>query len=928
MRQLAFWIVVAAIMTGCVIVGCAGGSGGGGGGSGGGTAGTDGNGTDGNDTGGNDPDGNDTDGSDGVGQGVPGCGADPTGAGGANPLPHYEQLPDPDVPRKIREGERPAEVDLSTHVPTPCNQGYLASCAGWSGGYSLMTYLAAASIDGWVDLDQTDRHFSPSFIFNQANEAQLSRSLSDSCYEAGTFVTDMLSLIRDTGCATWAHMPYTEYDCETQPDADAIEAAGEYKIPYFRSTDRDVDTIQSYLNEGIPVVITLVIGDTFVGMRAGGVLEVAETDDPFAHAVLAVGYDDDVGAIKVMNSWGTYWGDGGFGFISYDVWEDVAYEAFVVGNELAESDGATTEKAGPGLGLNAQANGPTSGCAFNPMFDTDGDGYPDTLEREFGLDPAVPDDNPDFEPLDDADGDGWPDETEITFGTDPESAEDFPFDCSFEYREGFFDQFLGLDDDGDFVRNDEDNCPDVPNPAQQDSDGDGVGDVCEGPADTDSDDDRVPDGDDNCPETPNPSQTDTDGDGQGDACDSDDDGDEVPDAQDNCRLVVNADQADVDTDGIGDACEEDTDGDGLSDELDNCPQASNADQVDTDTDGIGDACDEDDDGDGVADSLDNCPQTSNADQVDTDTDGMGDACDDDDDGDGVSDELDNCPQTPNADQVDTDTDGIGDACELSGACCLADGSCDERAFGDCVISGGDYQGDGTSCASLSLCPTLLGMQSVDATLRRISRFDASTNDVRRTLFTSVQGLTRGPADEMILYGVRRVLRESELVRIAVDNTATDETVGTIGFPDVRGLAYDSSGDILYGMTDGGRLLTIDKSTGDWTELAVFRLFTLDSLAFDSDTGLLYTARYTGGPPGAELRVIDPGGAVPTIDVVGEVSGHTWIGGMTFFQGTLYAVTQDTQRLIAIDVNTNPLVVTDIGPLSSDEVTGLAAYEEP
>jgi len=33
--------------------------------------------------------------------------------------------------------------------------------------------------------------------------------------------------------------------------------------------------------------------------------------------MILVGYSDDRGAFKVMNSWGTQWGNGGFGWISY-----------------------------------------------------------------------------------------------------------------------------------------------------------------------------------------------------------------------------------------------------------------------------------------------------------------------------------------------------------------------------------------------------------------------------------------------------------------------------------------------------------------------------------------------------------------------------------------------------------------------------------
>lgn len=221
------------------------------------------------------------------------------------------------------------------------------------------------------------------------------------------------------------------------------------------------------------------------------------------------------------------------------------------------------------------------------------------------------------------------------------------------------------DSDGDGTLDHEDNCPDVPNPDQVDSDGDGVGDAC----DDDGDNDGVDDGDDNCPDVPNAGQVDSDDDGVGDACDDDRDGDDVDNDDDNCPNVANEDQADADDDGLGDACDDlpnDDDEDGVDDGDDNCPGVANPDQVDSDDDGVGDACDDDGDNDGVDDGDDNCPDDPNAGQVDSDDDGMGDACDDDRDGDGVDNGDDNCPLVPNPDQADEDGNGVGDDCTAGG----------------------------------------------------------------------------------------------------------------------------------------------------------------------------------------------------------------------------------------------------------------------
>ena len=180
--------------------------------------------------------------------------------------------------------------------------------------------------------------------------------------------------------------------------------------------------------------------------------------------------------------------------------------------------------------------------SLGALSDLDADGIPDECDSSCTALGMVADS--------DTDGDGTPNSNDL-FPRDPNEISDYDND-------GIGDN-TDKDDDNDGVRDTQDFFPFVSLDGRQDTDADGIPDIC----------------DNTCQAA-------------GMFADDDLDGDEIENALDNCRSVSNIGQTDVDLDGLGDQCDADIDGDGVVNLNDPWPLDSNY-RSDQDLDGMPDS---------------------------------------------------------------------------------------------------------------------------------------------------------------------------------------------------------------------------------------------------------------------------------------------------------------------------------------------------
>jgi C1A family cysteine protease len=129
---------------------------------------------------------------------------------------------------------------------------------------------------------------------------------------------------------------YWEYDLpkfDAEPPAFCYAFAQSYQaLKYYRldppgqNTTKTLDALKENLAAGLPTMFGFTVYSSIPSLGDGkGEIPFPKPGDRTegGHAVAAVGYDDkkkigkETGALLIRNSWGTDWGDEGYGWLPY-----------------------------------------------------------------------------------------------------------------------------------------------------------------------------------------------------------------------------------------------------------------------------------------------------------------------------------------------------------------------------------------------------------------------------------------------------------------------------------------------------------------------------------------------------------------------------------------------------------------------------------
>ena len=197
------------------------------------------------------------------------------------------------------------------------DQGNLGSCTAQA-VVGMMEYLMRRG---------TGRHEDGSRLFVY----KTTRNLLGWTGDTGAYLRTAIQAIATFGMPPEVYYPYKIQHFEYEPSAFLYSFAANYKAlrytrldPHGLAPKKVLNNVRWALSAGFPAVFGFSV---YSSLGNGANIPFPGPHDSLqgGHAVLAIGYDDDYqcpnaskGALFIRNSWGSDWGEDGYGYLPYD----------------------------------------------------------------------------------------------------------------------------------------------------------------------------------------------------------------------------------------------------------------------------------------------------------------------------------------------------------------------------------------------------------------------------------------------------------------------------------------------------------------------------------------------------------------------------------------------------------------------------------